>query len=128
MHHKFHVSDAEYEVLEMLWKCGGEIRQTELLKKFTETGKDWKRQTLNTLIARLEEKKLVERENRIVKAVYSQTEYNNLQMQENIEQMYNGKLSRFIASFTEQKGISKEEAEEILSIIERRFPQSKTPL
>lgn len=128
MHHKFHVSDAEYEVLEMLWKCGSEIRQTELLKKFTETGKDWKRQTLNTLIARLEEKKLVEREKRIVKTVYSQAEYNTLHMQENIEQMYNGKLSRFIASFTEQKGISREEAEEILSIIEQRFPQSKTPL
>lgn len=121
MYHKFHVPDAEYEVLDMLWKCGGEIKQSELLKKFAETGKEWKRQTLNTLIARLEEKKLVERENRIVKAVYSRTEYGNLQMQENIDQMYNGKLSRFFASFTEQKGISKEEAEEILAIIEQRF-------
>lgn len=121
MYHKFHVSDAEYEVLEMLWKCGGEIKQSELLKKLVEAGKEWKRQTLNTLVARLEEKKLVERENRIVKAVYSRIEYCSLQMQEGIDQMYDGKLSRFFASFTEQRGISKEEAEEILAIIEQRF-------
>jgi predicted transcriptional regulator len=123
MYHKFHVPDAEYEVLEMLWKCGGEIKQSELLKKLTEAGKDWKRQTLNTLITRLEEKKLLERENRIVKAVYSRTEYSNLQMQENIDQLYSGKISRFFASFTEQQGISKEEAEEILAIIGQHFPQ-----
>lgn len=121
MYHKFHVSDAECEVLEMLWKCGGEIRQTELLKKFTAAGKDWKRQTLNTLIARLEDKKLVKREKRIVQTVYSQMEYNNLQMQENIDHMYNGRLSRFIASFTEQREISQEEAEEILAIMEQRL-------
>ena len=37
------LSDAEYEVLEMLWKCGGEIKQSELLKKLAETGKEWNR-------------------------------------------------------------------------------------
>ena len=121
MYHKFHVSDAEYEVLEMLWKCGGEIKQSELLKKLAETGKEWKRQTLNTLVTRLEGKELLERENRIVKAVYSRSEYSNLKMQENIDQMYNGKLSKFFASFTEQRGISREEAEAILAIVEQHF-------
>lgn len=121
MYHKFHVSDAEYEVLEMLWKCGGEIKQSKLLKKLAETGKEWKRQTLNTLVTRLEGKELLERENRIVKAVYSRSEYSNLKMQENIDQMYNGKLSKFFASFTEQRGISREEAEAILAIVEQHF-------
>lgn len=120
MRHAFHVPDAEYEVLEMLWKCGGEIRQPDLLKKFEESGKQWKRQTLNTLITRLEEKKLAERKNHIVKAVYSRAEYSNHRMQINIEQMYNGKLSGFFASFTEQRGLSEEEAEEILAVIEQR--------
>ncbi len=120
MYHKYNVADAEYEVLRMLWKCGGEVRQTELFKQFEMTGKGWKRQTLNTLLARLEEKKLVERENRIVKAVLSEVDYNNLQMQENIEYMYGGKLSSFFAAFTGQKGISEEEAEEIRKMLEKR--------
>lgn len=120
MYHKYNVAEAEYEVLKMLWGCGGEIRQTELLKKFEAAGKAWKRQTLNTLVTRLEEKGLVERENRIVKAVISETEYNNLQMQENIEHMYNGRLSNFFAAFTGQAGICDEDAEEILHMLEQR--------
>lgn len=120
MFHKYNVADAEYEVLQMLWKCGGEVRQTELLKQFEIAGKAWKRQTLNTLVARLEEKKLVVRENRIVRAVMSEMEYNNLQMQENIEHMYGGKLSSFIAAFTGQKGISEEEADEIRKVLGKR--------
>ena len=120
MFHKYNVADAEFEVLQMLWRCGGEVRQTELLKQFEMAGKAWKRQTLNTLLARLEEKKLVERENRVVRAVLSQVEYNNLQMQENIEHMYGGKLSSFIAAFTGQKGISEEEAEEIRKLLEKK--------
>ncbi len=119
MRHKYNVSEAEYEVLDMLWKCGGEIKQTELLKEFELAGKGWKRQTLNTLISRLEEKEVVERENRIVKSLLTREKFYNLQMQENIDLMYGGKLSSFFAAFTAQEGISREEAEEILRILEQ---------
>lgn len=119
MYHKYNLPDAEYEVLEMLWKCGNEIKQTELLKEFERAGKDWKRQTLNTLITRLEEKGLIERENRIVKALMTREEFNHMQMKEDIEHMYGGKLSSFLAAFAGQETISREEAEEILRILEQ---------
>lgn len=119
MYHKYNLPDAESEVMEMLWKCGNEIKQTELLKEFERAGKDWKRQTLNTLITRLEEKGLIERENRIVKALMTGEKYNYMQMKENIEYMYGGKLSSLLAAFAGQETISKEEAEEILRILEQ---------
>lgn len=119
MYHKYNLPDAESEVMEMLWKCGNEIKQTELLKEFERAGKDWKRQTLNTLITRLEEKGLIERENRIVKALMTREKYNYMQMKENIEYMYGGKLSSLLAAFAGQETISKEEAEEILRILEQ---------
>ena len=119
MYHKYNLPDGEYEVMEMVWQCGNEIRQTELLKKFELAGKGWKRQTLNTLIIRLEEKELLERENRVVKALITRDEYNHLQMKENIDCMYGGKLSSFLAAFTGQEAISKEEKEKILKILEQ---------
>lgn len=119
MYHKYNLPDAEYEVMEMLWKCGNEIKQTELLKEFERAGKDWKRQTLNTLITRLEEKGLIERENRVVKALMTREEFNHMQMKKSIEHMYGGKLSSFLAAFTRKETIGKEEAEEIFKILEQ---------
>ena len=119
MYHKYNLPDAEYEVLEMVWKCGNEIRQTALLKEFELAGKEWKRQTLNTLITRLEEKGLIERESRVVKAAITREAFNYLQMKENIDHMYGGKMSSFFAAFTGEETISKEEAEEIYRILEQ---------
>lgn len=119
MYHKYNLPDAESEVMEMLWECGSEIKQTELLKEFERAGKDWKRQTLNTLITRLEEKGLIERENRVVKALMTREKFNHMQMKENIEHMYGGKLSSFLAAFTGQETISREEADKILRILEQ---------
>lgn len=119
MRSQYKISDAEYEVLEMLWKCEGAVKQTELMQMFVTEGKEWKRQTLNTLIKRLEEKGLIERRARVLKPVYSKIEYGNMQMKETIEQIYDGKLSLFLASFSEQGEISDSERVEILQMLEQ---------
>ncbi|MBQ4536459.1 MAG: BlaI/MecI/CopY family transcriptional regulator [Lachnospiraceae bacterium] len=119
MRSQYKISDAEYEVLEMLWKCEGAVKQTELMQMFVAEGKEWKRQTLNTLIKRLEEKGLIERRARVLKPVYSKIEYGNMQMKETIEQIYDGKLSLFLASFSEQGEISDSERVEILQMLEQ---------
>lgn len=67
----YNISEAEQEVMEKLWDQEDSIRQSQLLALFEADGKEWKRQTLNTFLSRLEDKGLVERENRLVKAVYS---------------------------------------------------------
>ena len=61
MKDRYSISDAEREVLEMLWKQEGGVKQSQLLAMFEKEGKEWKRQTLNTFLARLEEKGLVKR-------------------------------------------------------------------
>ena len=120
MRTKYDISDAEREVMEMLWKQKEAIKQSELLTLFAEAGKEWKRQTLNTFLARLEEKELVVRESRMVKAAYTEEEYNCLQMKEAIGQMYGGKLSNFVLAFTKEHGISKEDEEELLRLLQER--------
>lgn len=120
MKNKYSISDAEREVLEMLWKQTESIKQSQLLLLFEEDGKAWKRQTLNTFLSRLEEKGLVKRENRMVSAVYGKEEYDCLQMKEAIDNLYGGKLSNFVAAFAKRNTISEEDAEELFNLLEQK--------
>ena len=55
MNLKYSLSDTEQEIMEVLWEKGDSIKTRQLLELFNERGKDWKRQTLNTFLSRLEE-------------------------------------------------------------------------
>lgn len=117
MKSKYSVSDAEWEVLKMLWKQKEGMRQTQLLELFEKEGKEWKRQTLNTFLSRLEKKGLVTRDKGVVNVVYGEEEYNFRQMQEAINNLYGGKISNFVAAFTRKKAISKEDAAELKALL-----------
>ncbi len=114
----YDISKAEQEVMEKLWDQKESIKQSQLLALFEADGKTWKRQTLNTFLFRLEEKGLVERKNRTVKAVYSRDEYYYMQMQAALDSMYEGRLSNFVAAFARKKAINESEAQELIQILE----------
>lgn len=112
------ISDAELEVMEMLWKHGSRIKQTELLAVSVASGKNWKRQTLNTFISRLEEKGMVKRANRTVETIFSRDEYTYTQMKAAIDCLYNGQLNDVMIAFAQHNVITKKNAEELIRIIE----------
>lgn len=116
----YNISEAEMEVMEKLWEQEGGVKQSELLALFEAEGKTWKRQTLNTFLARLEEKGLVKRENRIVEVVYSREEYNDMQMKTVIDQVYGGKLSNLVAAFVKRNAISEGETETLLGLLKKK--------
>lgn len=117
MKSKYSMTESEREVMEMLWKQPGEIKQSVLLELCAAEGKEWKRQTLNTFLSRLEEKGLVSRASRMVKAVYSEKEMNYLIMQEAIDTMYQGKLSNLVMAFAQRNGLTKEDERTLQQII-----------
>lgn len=49
-------SEAEMEILEYVWKEDHPLSHIEFLTYFNESGKDWKKQTVNTFVQRLMEK------------------------------------------------------------------------
>lgn len=55
------LSQAELDIMLVLWECEEPIRPSALLKKMEETH-DWSISTLQTLLARLEQKELVRTE------------------------------------------------------------------
>ena len=124
MKSKYNITEAEWEVLKMLWRQGAweqdkGIKQSQLLEHCEKEGKQWKRQTLNTFLARLEEKALVKREKGLVWAVYGEEEFSYLLMKEGIEQLYQGKFSRFLAVFSQRNAIDHEDEKELLEIIRK---------
>ena len=106
------------EVMEKLWEQGDGIRQSALLALFEADGKEWKRQTPNTFLTRLEDKGLIRRENRIVKPVYGREEYNCMQMKTVIDHMYGGRLSNFVAAFVKENSISESETRALIDFLE----------
>lgn len=114
----YDVTKAEKEVMEKLWDQQDAIKQSQLLALFEADGKEWKRQTLNTFLSRLEEKGLVTREHRMVKAVYSREEYHYMQMKDAVDSMYDGRLSKFVAAFARKNAITESEAQELIKILE----------
>lgn len=119
MKSKYSVTEAEWEVLKALWKLDEKVTQALLLEHCEKEGKQWKRQTLNTFLARLEEKALVKREKGLVWPVYGEEEFSYLLMKEGIEQLYQGKFSRFVAAFSQRNAIDLEDEKELLEIIRK---------
>ncbi len=112
------ISDAELEVMKMLWEQKGDIKQSQLLALFEASGKKWKRQTLNTFLLRLEAKGMVKRNNGIVETTCTYEEYRYTQMKAAVDCLYDGQLNDFVAAFTQKNVITKEEKEELIQILE----------
>lgn len=113
----YSASEAELEVLEKLWDLEDGIKQSRLLALFEADGKEWKRQTLNTFLSRLEEKGLVKRENRIVRPTGSREEYHYQQIQHAIDTMYDGQLSKLVAAFIKMNNVNESETKEMLRLL-----------
>ncbi len=119
----YSASEAELEVMEKLWDLEEGVKQSKLLALFEADGKEWKRQTLNTFLSRLEEKGLVTRENRIVKTALSREEYHYEQIQAAIDAMYGGSLSNLVAAYLKDEKLSKSEKEELKHILDNYWEE-----
>lgn len=118
MRDNYSMSDAERDVMEVLWTFPEGVNQSMLLEAVNVAGKDWKRQTLNTLVTRLMEKGLVNRENRHVCAAMDKQVYSNLQVEEVVREVYDGKISNLVLAFAKDKKLTKEDAKELEKLLE----------
>lgn len=113
------LSKTELEILQVLWDNGGEMSPRDIWDIFLSRGKDWKRQTLNTLLLRMEEKGVVEKYWGSVRALCTELEFRHVQCQEMVQDSFNGSLNQFMAAFTGNSKISPEDAKELEELVER---------
>ena len=108
MQTNYQITKSEREIMEVLWKHQGYVRTKELLDKMNLYGKDWKRQTLNALLNRLEEKKIVKRKHAYVEAALTETELLQAQAQQILDMFYAGEYVNFVAALTKNAQIDSE--------------------
>lgn len=120
------LSKTEMEIMQVLWDNGGQMSPRDMLDIFNGRGKGWKRQTLNTLLLRMEEKGVVAKNRCSVRATCSELEYRHLLSREMVRESFDGSLNRFVAAFTGNSNISPEDARELEGLIERLKMKGET--
>ncbi len=114
--------DAEFEVMQAVWACGGVSVPTLVLSE--KLNKEWKAQTILTLLARLEGKGIVSSQKvgkeRIWTAHITEEEYLSFEAKNIVERMYHGSLHGLVSAFYEGETLSKEDASALLEWIDQK--------
>ncbi len=118
MKESYRITKAEREVMEVIWAANEPVRTKNLLDKMKEKGRDWKRQTLNTLLFRLEEKGIVSRRRAYVEGALSEQELLQKQTQEILDDFYGGKLENFCAALVGNRTVKSEEVDKLYDLID----------
>lgn len=123
MKENIQISEAELEVMKLLWK-NKKMTSTEIVENLLKTS-EWKDKTILTLINRLVKKGAVNAEKENGKAfLYSaninEEEYKQEQSNSLINKLFNGSISLMMSNFVKSNNISNEDIEELKRILESR--------
>ena len=113
---QFHrLSDAETEIMGVIWTLDAPVTAAQLLDRFAHKG--WKIQTMSTFLPRLVDKGVLAQGKRGKSNTYSpavtEAEYHSLEAQHVIDSMYNGSLRDFLAAFSGGSALKQSEVDEL---------------
>lgn len=93
------------------------IKMSELVKICSDEF-NWKRTTTYTVLKRLSDRGLFENNGGLVSAKITRDEFYLMQGEKFVDEAYNGSLPAFLAAFTSNKRLTREEADEIRMLID----------
>ena len=110
------ISDAEYEIMKIIWNQGGEITSADIIEKLGKEN-SWKHTTILTLAKRLVDKNVlnVRKEKRVnyYSPKISKDEYKSYQANGFIEDMYDGSIKSLVTSLYNKKRIDERDLNEL---------------
>lgn len=117
------ISDAELEVLKILWaNKEGAMTERQMIEALSkESG--WHRATIQTLLRRLCEKQVVQKEKRDVfyfSALISEAEYAKEQTSDLLNKIYGGKAKNLISAMLSDNTLSEEDIDELKNYWQQR--------
>lgn len=125
MKNSYKLAGAEQEIMKLLWENGGILSTSDLLDKVNKKGITWKRQTLNTILARLEKKGIVSRPRAFVEASVSEKKLLQLQTKEILDSLYDGNLKNFCAALIGDVKVNDKEAASLSKLIDKLLKKQK---
>ena len=111
------IFESEYRFCLIMWDHEP-VTASELVKLCQEQ-LDWKRPTTYTVIKRLSERGVLKNENGTITALVSKEEAQAREINELVEEKFQGSLPAFVAAFTKRQDISNEELDEVQRMIDR---------
>jgi BlaI family transcriptional regulator, penicillinase repressor len=116
------ISEAEYEVMKVIWKYEP-ISTPQVVEKFSNKS-DWKPNTIHTMLARLVKKKALHarKDGRvfIYSSLVEKHQYVEQKSKTFLQQFFGGTLNSMILNFIENDKLSKEEISELKEILSMR--------
>ena len=96
------VSDAELQLMKIIWTKGGTALYAEIMEELTATGRTWQKNTIITLLSRLIEKGIL-RSNKIGRrnkytAIVSEADYQTEQTKCFLDKLYEGNVKGLVAT------------------------------
>lgn len=115
------ISEAELEVLKVLWKIGPST-SSRIIEELSETT-DWKPKTIQTLITRLVNKEAVNTEKingktYIYTPKITETQYKRYANESFLQKLYNGSISSMLTSFVKEQKITIEDIDRLKDLLE----------
>ena len=111
------IFEKEYKFCLILWEHEP-IRSGDLAR-LCEEQLGWKTTTTYTVIKRLSDRGVVKNENMIVTSLISKDEAQAAEIDEFVEEKFEGSLPAFFAAFTKRQKLSDRELDELQSMIDR---------
>jgi len=115
------ISEAELEIMKILWREGKAVSFTDIRIEL-QSVKEWKKSTVNTLIRRLADKKMINAEKRNITyytANITQEEYARAEEQALIDKLYEGSGKRFVAALFRNGTLCEDDLDELREFFKR---------
>jgi len=113
------ISEAEYEVMKIVWKCAP-ISTNEVTERLTRTT-TWSPKTIQTLLKRLVNKGVLTYEKQSRVFVYTplvqETEYVNQESNSFLKRFYNGNITAMVSAYLENDRLSEDEVSSLRSLL-----------
>lgn len=117
------ISDAELEILEVLWEAGEALNANEIRLRLNAK-KDWERTTILTLIRRLLDKGVIGQEKREVyyyMPCVERSDYVKEETKSFLNKFFKGNARNLAAALIEDEDLSREDIEELRAYFRDQF-------
>lgn len=116
------ISEAEYEVMKIVWKHAP-INTNEITQKLLQTT-NWSPKTIHTLIKRLVDKGALSYEKQSRIFVYTpliqENDYINCQSDSFLQRYFNGNISSMVSAFIENDKLSESDIQELRALLSQK--------
>lgn len=118
------VSDAELQLMKIIWSKGGTALYAEIMEELTAAGRTWQKNTIITLLSRLIEKGLLKsnkigRRNKYT-AIVSEADYQADQTKCFLDKLYEGSVKGLVATLIQSDMLTPEDYEDLKTFWEGR--------